>query len=94
MNTKVTEIEIKYYQLKNISIKLDIINNLKKSDTWKVQLTIANNFFSSIDNDEEFVMHSKGINIEIMINDDADEVIAEIFASLKSRYQKNGIYER
>ena len=23
----------------------DIINNLKKSDTWKIQLTIANNFF-------------------------------------------------
>ena len=22
----------------------DIINNLKKSDTWKMQLTIANNF--------------------------------------------------
>ena len=30
----------------------DIINNLKKSDTWKIQLTIANNFISSIDNDE------------------------------------------
>ena len=23
----------------------DIINNLKQSDTWKIQLTIANNFF-------------------------------------------------
>ena len=31
----------------------DIINKLKKSDTWKVQLTIANNVISSIDNDEE-----------------------------------------
>ena len=27
------------------------INNLKKSDTWKIQLTIANNFISYIDND-------------------------------------------
>ena len=35
----------------------DIINNLKKSDTWKIQLTIANNFISSIDNDEECVIH-------------------------------------
>ena len=33
----------------------DIINNIKKSDTWKIQLTIANNFISSIDNDEECV---------------------------------------
>ena len=31
----------------------DIINNLKKSDTCKIQLTIDKNFISSIDNDEE-----------------------------------------
>ena len=36
----------------------DIINNLKKSGAWKIQLTIANNFISSIDNDEDHVMHS------------------------------------
>ena len=30
-----------------------IIDNLKKSDTWKIQLTIANNCISSIGNDEE-----------------------------------------
>ena len=34
------------------------MNNLKKSDTQKIQLAIANNFISSIDNDEERVMHS------------------------------------
>ena len=62
----------------------DIINNLKKSDTWKIQLTIANNFISSIDNDEERVMHSKSDNIEIMINDEADEVIKELLNSLKT----------
>ena len=28
-------------------------------DTCRIQLTIANNFISSIDNDEEHVMHSK-----------------------------------
>ena len=56
LNTEVMVIEIKRYQLKNILIKfLKDINNLKKSDTWKIQLTIANNFISSIDNDEERV---------------------------------------
>ena len=30
----------------------DIITNLKKSDTRKIQLTKANNFISSIDNDK------------------------------------------
>ena len=42
---------------------------------WKIQLTIANNFISSIDNYEENVMHSKSDNMEIMIKDKADEVI-------------------
>ena len=32
-------------------------------------------------------MHSKIINIEIMINSKADEVIEELFQSLLSKYQ-------
>ena len=36
----------------------DIINNLKKSDTWKIQLAIANNFTCSLDNGEEHGMKS------------------------------------
>ena len=52
----------------------DIINNLKKSDTWKSQLTTANNFISSIDNDKKHVMHSKSGIIENMINDEEDEL--------------------
>ena len=46
---------------------------------WKIQLTIAINFISSIDNDEECLMHSKSDNMEIMINDKADEVIKKAF---------------
>ena len=57
----------------------DIINNIKKSDSWKIQLTITNNLISSIDNDEENRMHSKIDNIEIMINDEANEVIEKLF---------------
>ena len=34
-------------------------------------------------------MHSKSGNIEIMINDEAVEVIKELFDSLKNRYQNN-----
>ena len=34
-------------------------------------------------------MHSKGDNVEIMINDEADKVITELFDSLKNRYQNN-----
>ena len=48
---KVTVIEIKQtlsaeeYLNKIRPYLKDIINNVKKSDTWKIQLTIANKFF-------------------------------------------------
>ena len=34
-------------------------------------------------------MHSKSVNTEFMINDEADEVIKELFDLLKNRYQNN-----
>ena len=43
---------------------------------------IANN-----DTNEDQIMHSKNDNIEIMINDKADEVIKELFKSILDRYQ-------
>ena len=65
------------------------INKLKKSDTQKIQLRIANNLISFIDNDEEQAMHSKSDKIKIMIHDEPDEVKKEIFDSLKNSYQNN-----
>ena len=67
----------------------DITNNLKKSDKWKIQLIVLNNFIFSIDNDEERVMHSKSDHIEIIINDEVDELTKELFDSLINRYQNN-----
>ena len=60
----------------------DIINCVKESETWKIQL-IANKFISSIDDNEESVIHSKNDNIKIMINDESDEIIKELFDPLK-----------
>ena len=40
----------------------DIIIDLQESDTWKSQLKIVINFFSSKDIDEEHVMHTKSDN--------------------------------
>ena len=42
-----------------------------------------------IDNDEERAIHSKNDKIETISNDDADEVIKELFDSLKNRDQNN-----
>ena len=64
------------------------VNNLKKSDNWKIQLKIANNFISYIDNDEHCLRHSKSDNTGIMTSDEADEVINN-FNSPKNRYQNN-----
>ena len=50
----------------------NIINNLKKPDTWKMQLKMAINFMSSNDTDKESLMHSKIDNLEIVINYKAD----------------------
>ena len=61
----------------------DIIKNLKKSDTWKFELAMTNNFISSVDIDKEHVMHSKSDNVEIMIIDEADEIIKTLFDSQK-----------
>ena len=58
-------------RLKQEIKQLMIKNNLKTSDTREIQLITAINFISSIDNDEEQVMHPKSDNIEIIINDDA-----------------------
>ena len=65
----------------------DIIINLQKSDKWKIQLTIAIDFISSNDVDEERVMHSKSDNIEFMPYDNVKEVVNELYESLLSRCQ-------
>ena len=49
----------------------------------------SNNFTSSVDNDQEHVMHWESDSVEIMINDEADEVRKDLFDSLKNRYQNN-----
>ena len=83
--------KIKTYRLNNIlinqTIPEKILNNLKKSDTQKIQLTKTINFVSHRKIDEECVIDSKSDIIEIMINDKTEEVVEELVKSLLSRYQ-------
>ena len=65
---------------------IDIIINLQKSDTGN-SVTTAINFISSKDVDEEGVMHSKADSIEFMSYDNVNEVVNELFESLRSRCQ-------
>ena len=82
-------ISVEKYINKIRSYLKDIMNKLNTLNKWKIQLIIAINFIFSKDNDEEHVRHSKSDNIEIMINDKANEVIKELFKLMKNRYQNN-----
>ena len=51
---------------------------------------MAINFISSKpDSDETRIMHTKSDNIEIMMGSETDEIIKELFKSLRQRYKKN-----
>ena len=82
LNIKVMVIKIRVLSVEENLDKIrpylrDIINDLKQSDTWKIQLTISE------DNDEEHVVPSKSDNMKIVISDEADEVIIFFFNSHK-----------
>ena len=55
----------------------------------EIQLTVANNFISSLDNNEECVIHSKSDNIEIIINVEAVKIIKELFDLIKKKKKCN-----
>ena len=59
----------------------------------KIQLTISINFISSNDFEETGTMHTKSGNIDIMIGNETNEIIKEIFPSLLQKYQK-GLKEK
>ena len=87
---KVVVIEKKTISKRILKIKpylRDMIINLQKSDKWKIQLTIAMNFISSKDVNEEHVMHLKSDNIEFTLYDNANGVFNKLFESLLSRCQ-------
>ena len=57
----------------------NIIIDLQNSDTWKNQLTIAINFISLKDAEEERVIHSRSNNIKFISYNDANEVVDKLF---------------
>ena len=57
---------------RNLDLLKNIIANLQKSRTCKIQLAIAVNFTFSQDTDEEQVIHLKSYIIEVMTYDDSN----------------------
>ena len=63
--------------------------NPQNSDARKIQLTIAINFISSKDLEEELVMHPSSGNIKFTLYSHANDAIDKLFKSLLSKYQDN-----
>ena len=69
---------------------VDMINDYKNKGEWIIQLSAEINFiFSEPDSDETHIMHTKSDNLEIMIGNDTNEVIEDLFKSLLQGYQEN-----
>ena len=98
LNMKAMEIKTKLYSLTIYLDKIepysnDLIDNQKSQGEWKIQLTMAINFISSEDSDETRTIHAKSGNIEILIGNEINESIEQLFNSLLQRYQK-GLEEK
>ena len=89
LNIKVTgdrnkTLSVEEYLYKIRPYLKDTIDDVKSSDTWKIQLTITINFITSKDdNDKKRVIYSEGDNMKIMISDEGDEVIKNFLIHLK-----------
>ena len=65
-------LSVKEYLNKIKPYSKDVIIDLQKSSSWKVQLTTAVNLIFSKDDTEEQIMHSKSDNIEKMTYDNVN----------------------
>ena len=57
-----------------------MINSLRTSfGEWKTHLTMKTKFISSKDSDEKYLTNSDSENVEIMIGNNTNEIIKDIF---------------
>ena len=64
----------------------DIINDQKIQCEWKIHLTMAINFFSSKDSEKICIMYSKSDDIEVMMGNETDKIIEELFDDFLQKY--------
>ena len=65
----------------------DMINDHKTQGEWKIQLTMSINVMSSKDSEETCTMHTKTLNIEIMMGIETDGITKKLFKSFLQKYQ-------
>ena len=68
----------------------ELIEEYKLKGESKVQLTIEVNFISlKPGSDVTRIMYTRSDNIEIMLGDDNDDIIEQLFESLLKKYEEN-----
>ena len=68
----------------------ELINYYKNKGEWKLQLIAEINFiFLKPGSDKTRIIHTRSDNIEIMIGDDNDDTIEELFRSFLQKYEEN-----
>ena len=68
----------------------ELKNYYKNKGEWKLQLIAEINFISlKPGSDETRIMHTISDNIEIMIGDDSDDIIEELFKSFLQKYEES-----
>ena len=68
----------------------ELLEEYKLKGEWKIQWTAEINFISlKPGSDEARIMHTRSDNIEIMIGDDNDDIIEELFKSFLQKYEEN-----
>ena len=55
---------------------------------WKIQLAMKINFISSLDTEEIRTMDSKSKTIEIIMGNETDDIIEELFKPFLQTYQR------
>ena len=89
---KINQYQLIEYQnqyLNNIREHLrKLMNDKRKKGEWKIQLIMKINFISSKNFIDTRDMHSKSDNVEIIMDNDANEILKNLFNSLLQRYQK------
>ena len=67
-----------------------LINYYKNKGEWKLELIAEINFISlKSGSDETRIIHTRSDNIEIMIGDDNDDIIEELFRTFLQKYEEN-----
>ena len=68
----------------------ELFEEYKQKGEWKLQLTIEVNFISLKPGfDETRIMYTWSNNIEIMLGDDNDDILEQLFESLLKKYEEN-----